>query len=327
MKCVSMRCLVVLHLVVMIGVSVGASNDFDPWEPLVDDSWIYFGGPPDRLIMHTVNGRDFEVGFDQARGDNSARGMNALKFSFKGANTGHMIATEWDGSFDIQNTGDSRTFSDLAILVSIDADARPRGFSPSLGVQGEPPYHFDPKKDFGFYDHPEYDTGRPSGYYSVTSPPGEGLSHAFERGMVSVLGIENVTLRPGTSVTVDYEFENLPGTAVFSVYGRDSNVGWIYHTNRAVLDDNRPESPVSTFEVVSCGENAKLTARCKKQGTKVKAKLKKANPNRDVTFTLDGGREIQATTNAKGKAGAVWKGQSPGGHTVNVCHLETRCVP
>lgn|GEM_PF-3421570 len=74
-----------------------------------------------------------------------------------------------------------------------------------------------------------------------------------------------------------------------------------------------------------CGEKAKLKAKCKKGGTKVKGKLKKANPNVAVTFRLDGGQERPGQTDNKGKAKASWKHQDPGGHTVTVCDLETRC--
>ena|GEM_PF-5127495 len=74
-----------------------------------------------------------------------------------------------------------------------------------------------------------------------------------------------------------------------------------------------------------CGEKAKLKAKCPKNGTKVKGKLKKANPNTPVTWTLDGGQQIQGTTNDKGKAKAKWKRQAPGGHTVTVCDLEESC--
>ena len=53
-------------------------------------------------------------------------------------------------------------------------------------------------------------------------------------------------------IILDYAFENLPGTAVFSVYGEDAAVGWIYHCNRGLIDDHRPAGLVSTFEVVTC---------------------------------------------------------------------------
>ena len=53
----------------------------------------------------------------------------------------------------------------------------------------------------------------------------------------------------GGSVAFDYAFTNLPGAAVFSVYGLTSGRDFIYHTNRSVIDANDPLAPVSTFEV------------------------------------------------------------------------------
>ena len=120
----------------------------------------------------------------------------------------------------------------------------------SLGLSGETPYAFDPNTDFCLYDASGYATGRASGYYSVTSPSGEGISYAFDRGMVTVFAAQNANLGPSGSITIDYSFANLPGKAVFSVYGLDSGVGRIYHTNRAVLDNNALTDPLSTFEVV-----------------------------------------------------------------------------
>jgi hypothetical protein len=160
-----------------------------------------------------------------------------------------MFSTSESDSFAVKNTGGSRTFADLLVLVAIDAASLAEDFSFSLGVQGETAYMFDPDMDFGFYDHSEYDTGRPSGLYSASSPSGEGVSYEFETGMVSVFAAVGVDLGPDGSVTFDYMFENLPGKAVFSVYGFDSEVGWIYHTNRGVPEPDLTRL-VSTFEVV-----------------------------------------------------------------------------
>ena len=155
------------------------------------------------------------------------------------------------GSFSVVNTGDNRTFSGLLLLTAIDADALPGDFSMSLGVQGETPYVFDPLTDFAYYDPTGYDAGRPSGYYSETSPSRDEISYFFDRGMVTVFALDEVELPPlGGTAAIDFAFENLPGTAVFSVYGLDENMGWIYHTNRALIDENRPSAPISTLEVV-----------------------------------------------------------------------------
>lgn len=240
------------YIVLVLSVlTAPARGSFEPWEPLVDDSWIYFGPPQTRLLMHTVNGGDYEVGFDQRRSDDSARGLRALRFSYGGGDTGHLVSASLTGSFDIVNTGDNRTFSDLLLLTAIDAPELPPDFAMSLGLHGTVLYDFNRLTDFGYYDYPGYDTGRPTGYHSLTSPTGEGISYAFETGMVSVFAIQDAGLGPlGGTATIDYEFENLPGTAVFSVYGYDSNLGWIFHTNRGLIDNNRAGDAVSTFEVV-----------------------------------------------------------------------------
>ncbi len=75
----------------------------------------------------------------------------------------------------------------------------------------------------------------------------------------------------------------------------------------------------------SCGDKAKVKAVCKTGGAKVKGKVKKANPNTPVTFTLDGGQERKGSTNNRGKAKVTWKGQNPGQHTVAVCGKQDRC--
>ncbi len=72
---------------------------------------------------------------------------------------------------------------------------------------------------------------------------------------------------------------------------------------------------------------ARVKAKCKSGGKKVIAKLKKAAPNRDVTFEIDGGDKIDKTTNGRGKAKGKFKRQAEGGHTVTVCDLEAKCKP
>ncbi|RJP30954.1 MAG: Ig-like domain repeat protein [Phycisphaerales bacterium] len=74
-----------------------------------------------------------------------------------------------------------------------------------------------------------------------------------------------------------------------------------------------------------CGESAKLSAKCKKGGTRVLGKLKNATPRSAVTFTVDGGAPVPKTTNSKGKASGKWSGLERGPHTVAVCDLETDC--
>jgi len=251
-----------LALLVLFASASAACAAFSPWDPLVTaaapdyESWIYFGGSDPKLTMHTVNAGDYSVGFDIAKTNKSgavtgARGMNALKFSYGGSDTGHLVSHALTGGFDVKNTGDNRTFADLLLLIAIDAPALPTGFALSLGVQGQAPYAFNVATDFGFYDPAAlgYDAGRPSGYYSATTPQASPLAYLFTSGMVSVWAAQGVDLGPAGSVTFDYTFTGLPNTAVFSVYGYDADTDWIYHTNRGLIDVNDSGLPVSTFEV------------------------------------------------------------------------------
>ena len=244
---------VVLAAVLALALSAGARAAYVPWDALVDDSWIYVGPPQERIEMYPVNAGAYEVGFDRKKSNGGARGLNALRFQHGGQNTGHLATGEQAGSFQIVNTGDSRTFADLLLVTAIDAASLGSGFAMSLGLSGQPAHAFDPAGDFAYYDKPAYDTGRPSGYYSGTSPSTEPVSYAFDAGMVTVMAIQGADLGPlgfgSDTVTVDYAFTNLPGTAVFSVYGYDADIGWVYHTNRAFQDSHEPSRPISTFEI------------------------------------------------------------------------------
>ena len=242
--------LFVFITLVGIASSPPAGAAFVPWDPLVADSWIIEMPTDPKIAIHTVNAGDYEVGFDRARNDGSGRGLKALKFSDGQVNTGHLASDVLAGQFTIVNTGDNRTFADLVLVVAINAAALPGGFAMSLAVAGDVPYAFDPVTDFGYYDHPTWSAGRPSGYYSGTSPPGSPLTHAFDSGMVTVWAAQGVNVGPlGGSVAFDYAFANLPGAAAFSVYGLGAGKDFIYHTNRSVLDAHDPLAPVSTFEV------------------------------------------------------------------------------
>jgi len=240
---------VALLAAAVLGMAAAAQAASIPWDPLTADSWIYIGAPQTRLKMHTVNAGDYEVGFDQAATGNKSRGMNALTFSYGGHSTGHLAAADLAGTFGVTNGGNARTFRDLVVLVAIEAASLPADFSMSLGVSGQAAYTFNRANDFGYYDQLTWDTGRPSGYYSITSPQREGIAYDFERGMVTVYAAQNVALGPGGSATLAYAFQHLPGRAVFSVYGYDADIGWIYHTNRAVIDAKQPTAALSTFEV------------------------------------------------------------------------------
>jgi len=102
---------------------------------------------------------------------------------------------------------------------------------------------------------------------------------------------------------------------------------WATSPNAPTGSQGGDDGMVTQFAIGEggCGEKAKLKAVCKKGGTKVKGKLRKANPTTPVTFRLDGGQEQHGQTNNKGKAKATWKKQAPGGHSVTVCDLEAKC--
>lgn len=243
----------------------------EPWDPLLDDSWI----GPNTVNMYPANKQTpYVVRFNDARTDNIAAGMNAFRFSATadGNSIGHFFSTAWTDAFFVRNfsgvDGGGYDYSDFLILVAIDANALPPGFSLSLDADGsDEGTVLMTEPNFFYYDHPNYQTGRPSGYYSVTDPNGEPLAGLFdasafdysfdaysprrqcETGMVAVVAFSGVSLLSlGGAVTVDYYFENLAASAAFAVYGyRD---GLVKFTNRAVLDNNDSESFVSTFEVV-----------------------------------------------------------------------------
>jgi len=75
----------------------------------------------------------------------------------------------------------------------------------------------------------------------------------------------------------------------------------------------------------ACGERAKLKVKCKKGGTLVPAKLKKADPGIRVRFEIDGRESIDAMTNNNGVAKVKFTNQSQGAHEVTVCDLSARC--
>jgi len=239
--------------------AAGLSGEFVPWDSLIDNSWLEVA-PPD-VLMHTVNAGSYELGFDIFRTDGGARGMNALKFAVGLENTGHHTTSSLSGSFDVENTGGTHIFDDLLLLVVVDANSLDSDFSFSIaqdcnGIDCNDLYYFDNNLDFSYYD-PDllgYDTGRPSGYYFMTSPSSEPVSYLFDSGMVTLFAFENVYLKPrsyaNNRVTINYHFCNLHSTAVFSVYGYDSLCDGIYHTNRAIPDNNDPVADVSTFAVV-----------------------------------------------------------------------------
>lgn len=272
MNAVTKICSVWMSLALSVLVVAAADSSWQPWDALIGDSWV----GPSTINMYSVNSDEsYVVRFNDARGDNVASGMKAFRFSLSqdGASTGHLLSTSSSDSFFVCNfsgidDAKGHDYSTFLLLVAIDANELPNDFVVSLNVpESDQGTIILTGPDFAYYDHPDYDTGRPSGYYSVTDPSREALGYSFdssdycyafdsnsprnaiEKGMVTVVVFSGVLLRSaGGFVQVNYQFEYLPATAVFSVYGYRDDL--IRHTNRAVIDNNDDSLPVSTFEVM-----------------------------------------------------------------------------
>ena len=243
----------VLAAAVFLLPAAMAQAAFIPWDPLVknpqtgEESWIAYDTAT--LTMNTVNGGSYLVGFSQVPNSTTvAKGMNALTFSYGGADGGGLVSSNLTGSFSVK-AGGKMGMTDVLLLIAINASSLPAGFGLTLTPSVGSAYTFDPADDFGYYDHPAWDTGRPSGYYGATHPTREGVAYDFSAGMVTVYALPGANLSSTKPITFNYAFTNLPGHAVFSVYGRASGSSLIYHTNRAVPDGNPGGSAVSTFEV------------------------------------------------------------------------------
>lgn len=262
--------LLIMFAGMLILTSSAFAGAYIPWDELSEASWIDFGDATAWADMYPVNsGRldvaeSYPVAFSPAGGGNKAKGMNAIKFRHAGQTMGHIVSSDLAGAFEIVNTGKNNVFTDVLLLVAINAgpESLEDGFEMTLQPEGADAFAFDPNH-LGFYDNP---FGRPSGYYfsndpadpHSTDPPGEPIAYAFDEAMVTVYGVEGVTSMPqGQSVKINYRFSNLPGPVVFSAYGyigTDPLPG-IYHTNRAFLDANDSQSkPVSTFAVTIPGD-------------------------------------------------------------------------
>jgi hypothetical protein len=242
---------------ILLGSAAIAQAAFIPWDPLVKnpetgkEPWIAHPENAAQLTMYTVNGGSYLVGFDQIPpppASQAAKGMKALGFSYGGSETGNLSSPMLTDSFTVKTTG-GVAMSDILLLIAIDTPSLPAGFGLTLTPSVGPAYTFSPAADFGYYDHPTWDTGRPSGYYGATSPTREDVAYDFSAGMVTVFALPGANLSSTSPITFNYAFTNLPGHAVFSVYGRASGSSLIYHTNRAVPDGNPGGSAVSTFEV------------------------------------------------------------------------------
>ena len=260
----------IMFIGMLILASSAQAGNYVPWDELTEASWIDFGDASAWPGMYPVNAggagvaESYPVAFSPAGGANKAKGMNAIKFHHAGQTTGHMVSSDQAGVFEIVNTGKDNVFTDLLILVAINAgpESLRNGFEMTLNPETGQAFVFDPNH-FGFYDNP---FGRPSGYYFTTDPadphstdpPGEPIAYAFETAMVTLYAVEGLTSMPqGQSIKIDYKFKNLPGPAVFSAYGYIGTdpLPSIYHTNRAFVDGNDSQSnPVSTFAVTIPGD-------------------------------------------------------------------------
>ena len=259
----------IMLIVIFTLIQNSLVGGYVPWDELTEASWIDFGDITAWPNMYPINGgadiaESYRVAFSPAGGNNKAKGMNAIKFRHGGRMTGHMVSSDPAGTFEIVNTGKNNVFTDLLLLVAINADpeALADDFELTLHPNTAEAFVLDPNH-FVYYDNP---FGRPSGYYFTndpadphsTEPSGEPIAYAFDTAMVTVFAIEGLTpMLQNHSVTINYHFNNLPGPAVFSAYGYIGTdpVASIYHTNRAFVDTNdSKQNPVSTFAVTVPGD-------------------------------------------------------------------------
>jgi len=140
-------------------ISPAKAADYVPWEELSQDCWIQFLGGYDPN-MYPVNAADdadieaaYPISFVQAASGNKARGMNALKFIHGGLMEGHLVSKDKAGSFKIINTGDSNIFTDVLLLIAVDANNLDPDFAMTINLQGQTPYLLD-VNDFVYYDDP-----------------------------------------------------------------------------------------------------------------------------------------------------------------------------
>ena len=259
----------IMLIVIFTLIQNSLVGGYVPWDELTEASWIDFGDITAWPNMYPINGgadiaESYRVAFSPAGGNNKAKGMNAIKFRHGGRMTGHMVSSDPAGTFEIVNTGKNNVFTDLLLLVAINADpeALADDFELTLHPNTAEAFVLDPNH-FVYYDNP---FGRPSGYYFTndpadphsTEPSGEPIAYAFDTAMVTVFAIEGLTpMLQNHSVTINYHFNNLPGPAVFSAYGYIGTdpVASIYHTNRTFVDSNdSKQNPVSTFAVTVPGD-------------------------------------------------------------------------
>ena len=258
-RSVSIICFCALvSLLVLLGESVVLA--YVPWDSLVSDNWVWTEANPDgipQVNLYTVNGGYnngvYPILFEPKRNDGGARGMKALKFQYGGANTGHLASSNLTDSFDILNTGNNNIFDYVILGISIKATSLPDSFSLSLNASasGGNTWATSGLDDFVYYDATGNHTGRPTGYYSQTNPASSPLAYDVSAGMTCLVDTGVVLNPSGGSATISYSFANLPGPAVFSLYGFISSEDplGMHHTNRGITDNNDPGAALSTFEV------------------------------------------------------------------------------
>ena len=253
-------------LIVGLAVASACPGAYVPWDalqndPVNGDNWVHAVSGVETFRLYPVNAAPILCTFDIAKTDGSARGMNALKFKRGDQMTGHMTSDQLNGSFQITNLPkDKSTFESLLVMVAIDADSLPAGWSMSLnGVALGP-------DDFAYVDGSAAPTGRPSGYYAGpeptiggpfpgTTPARDEISHLFDKGMVSIVELTGRLSLPNfPTVDVDYSFSSLGGDATFSLYGplldQEGNAS-IKHTNRGWDDLAATDDLISTFSVLA----------------------------------------------------------------------------
>lgn len=266
MKSVLLICL----LSIFAAAGFAIADEYIPWDPLFTDNWILppVGSEPH---IYPINSDDpdvaisYPIAFQHAAPiedspNHKAKGMNALKFIHGGLMQEHLVSQDKTGSFKITNTGDSNYFTDILLLIAIDADSLADDFAMTINLEGQTPY------DVNDADFVYYDGRRLSGFHSVTEPAFEPISYAFDSAMVCVYAVSGLaelepTLPndPNTDnvMTVEYSFDYVPAPVVFSVYGYAGGAAYpvVYHTNRAFIDPNdKKKNKVSTFAVTVPGD-------------------------------------------------------------------------
>jgi hypothetical protein len=269
-----MKQFVLISMMAMWVSVAGAAVEegFFPWDDLIDDfdlgpNWQLSTGQA-QANLYSINGGAYPLGFGLARNDGGARGMNGLVFVQDGNAVGHHVSSMPQGHFEVLNSGDTNTFEDLLLMVTLDAKGLDNHVGLTLSTDANTldvndqayHYNFDPNTDFVYYDPNAlgYDTGRPSGLYWNTTPSTNPATYLFNQGMVSIYALEKIYLAPSASTRVYYDISGLDCRVVFSVYGsvkkKDKHTGetvtLIYHTNRDVVDANEVNADVSSFAVV-----------------------------------------------------------------------------